>query len=378
MTNEFPLPSGEGPICFLDFSIGGTSVGRVKVKLYQDKVPLAVENFRALCTGEKGMGRSGKPLHYQFSKVHRIVSDFCVQLGDFTKGDGTGGESIYSPNSEHGDMWGKFKDEMFMQHSKAMLLSMANNGPNRNSSQFFFTLKPVSYLDGKHVVFGEGKCMHFRPCLEYTTNPISPHHPFAIVIEGMDVVKKIGSLKTNAKQRPDETVVVESCGELVDGKEIKKESSAGMVETSKSPFGFSGLPAASSTGGNPSSVGIFGSTSTFSNAFGSQSSSTAGAATPSPFSFGTNTSTSSETATSHSSKSLFGGAAASASKPFSFGGGGTPTFSFGSTTSTLGSNPTDGGSKPLFGDSSAKPSIFGSSTSGTTPSFTFGPAGNGK
>ena len=180
LTNEFPLPSGEGPICFLDFSIGGTSVGRVKVKLYQDKVPLAVENFRALCTGEKGMGRSGKPLHYQFSKVHRIVSDFCVQLGDFTKGDGTGGESIYSPNSEHGDMWGKFKDEMFMQHSKAMLLSMANNGPNRNSSQFFFTLKPVSYLDGKHVVFGEGKCMHFRPCLEYTTNPISPDHPFAI------------------------------------------------------------------------------------------------------------------------------------------------------------------------------------------------------
>jgi cyclophilin family peptidyl-prolyl cis-trans isomerase len=155
--SRFPLPSGDGPICFLDFSIGGTSAGRVKVKLFKDKTPLAVENFRALCTGEKGIGRSGKPLHYQFCKVHRVVPNFCVQLGDFTKGDGTGGESIYQPSSEYTNMWGKFKDEMFLQHSKEGLLSMANSGPNSNSSQFFICFRATPHLDGKHVVFGEGK-----------------------------------------------------------------------------------------------------------------------------------------------------------------------------------------------------------------------------
>jgi peptidylprolyl isomerase len=96
------------------------------------------------------MGRFGKPLCFKDSKVHRIVPNFCVQMGDFTKGNGTGGESIYPPNSEHGDAWGKFKDELFMQHSKPGLLSMANSGKNTNSSQVFFTLKKVPFLDGKH------------------------------------------------------------------------------------------------------------------------------------------------------------------------------------------------------------------------------------
>ena len=147
-----PPPGGNGPTCYFQFSIGGTPTQRVVVKLFRDKVPLTAENFRCLCTGERGIGRSGKPLSYLYSKVHRVVTNFCVQLGDFTKGDGTGGESIYPPNSEHGDMWGKFKDEFFMQHSRKGLISMANNGPNRNSSQFFFTLRATHSLDEKHSV----------------------------------------------------------------------------------------------------------------------------------------------------------------------------------------------------------------------------------
>jgi cyclophilin family peptidyl-prolyl cis-trans isomerase len=192
----FP-PGGEGPICFIDFVIGdGAKKGRVVVKLYHDKVPLASENFRCLCTGEKGMGRSMKPLCYRFSKVHRIVPKFCVQLGDFTRGNGTGGESIYPPNSEHGDVWGKFKDELFMQHSRKGLLSMANNGKNGNQSQFFFTLQATPSLNGKHVVFGE-------------------------VVEGMKIIELIASIPTDAKQYPQESVMVENCGELRDGKEIQ-------------------------------------------------------------------------------------------------------------------------------------------------------------
>jgi cyclophilin family peptidyl-prolyl cis-trans isomerase len=157
--------------------------------VYQNKTPLAAENFKCLCTGEKGIGRMGKLLCYQGSKVHRIVPQFCVQMGDFTKGNGTGGESIYPPNSQHGDAWGKFKDELFMQHSKPGLLSMANSGKNTNSSQVFFTLRPVPHLDGKHVVFGE-------------------------VVEGMDVIEALGMLETDSKQKPVHPVEISECGEV--------------------------------------------------------------------------------------------------------------------------------------------------------------------
>ncbi|CAD7945852.1 unnamed protein product [Amoebophrya sp. A25] len=165
---------------FFDVKIGGEDAGRIVMGLYGKSVPKTAENFRALCTGEKGTGKMGKPLHYQGSSFHRVIPQFMIQGGDFTNGDGTGGESIYGE---------KFDDESFKhKHKRPYLLSMANAGPATNGSQFFITTVKTPWLDGKHVVFGE-------------------------VLEGQDVVKKIEG-KGSPSGEPAAKLVIEKSGEL--------------------------------------------------------------------------------------------------------------------------------------------------------------------
>jgi len=143
-----PTVNLSNPHVFLDVTIGEEYVGRIILELYANRCPKTAENFRALCTGEMGIGKKGFPLHYTGSPFHRVIKQFMIQGGDFTAGNGSGGESIYGEN---------FEDEaagLEMKHDRAGLLSMANAGPNTNGSQFFITCVPTPHLDGKHVIFG--------------------------------------------------------------------------------------------------------------------------------------------------------------------------------------------------------------------------------
>ncbi|THG10556.1 hypothetical protein TEA_005641 [Camellia sinensis var. sinensis] len=173
------------PRCFLDISIGGEVEGRIVVELYKDVVPKTAENFRALCTGEKGIGpNTGVPLHFKGSCFHRNIKGFMIQGGDISAGNGTGGESIYGL---------KFEDENFeLKHERKGMLSMANKGPNTNGSQFFITTTRTPHLDGKHVVFGK-------------------------VIKGMGVVRSIEHVNTGDNDYPTLDVTIIDCGEIPEG-----------------------------------------------------------------------------------------------------------------------------------------------------------------
>lgn len=137
------------PRVFLDIAIDGKPSGQIVIELFANIVPRTAENFRCLCTGEKGKGNSGKPLHYKGSIFHRVIPKFMCQGGDFTHANGTGGESIYGERFP--DEWTKG----YIGHDVPYLLSCANAGPNTNGSQFFLTTAKTAWLDKKHVVFGK-------------------------------------------------------------------------------------------------------------------------------------------------------------------------------------------------------------------------------
>ncbi|MFE0802621.1 peptidylprolyl isomerase [Streptomyces sp. NPDC058812] len=159
---------------YFDIDIDGQDAGRIVFELFEDVTPKTAKNFLELATGEHGFGYTGSPFH-------RVIPQFMLQGGDFTRGDGTGGKSIYGE---------KFADENFqLKHTEPYLLSMANAGPNTNGSQFFVTTVPTPWLDGKHVVFGK-------------------------VVEGTDVVDKVEGYGSSPAGRTSAEITVRASGKL--------------------------------------------------------------------------------------------------------------------------------------------------------------------
>ncbi|SPO31787.1 probable U-snRNP-associated cyclophilin [Ustilago trichophora] len=201
-TTNAAITSGN-PLVYLDISFANqptptrTGANRIVLELYKHLVPKTAENFRYLCSNnpDNRTASTGQPLCFSGSIFHRVIPKFMIQGGDFTRGDGTGGESIYGDKFEDEDLTGK--------HDRPFLLSMANAGPATNGSQFFITTVPTPHLDGKHVVFGR-------------------------VVKGKHVVRRIENCETESNDRPVNEVKIESCGELDPDSEDVKSGTFGI------------------------------------------------------------------------------------------------------------------------------------------------------